>query len=187
MQNTKQFSALKFLKTGFLISSAVIVLFSCSKSEVAEPEAPVTTNALTARAQVTHNVEQIPFEETLFVPCANGGAGEDVTLTGKITVMEQVVFTGNGFTLVYQVSTDGVSGTGLTTGDKYVASGGTEHSVHGAFFDNSQQFTGTTLEQMRLIGRGQAANAIVRYKFHYTVTPSGTVTSSTSEETVTCH
>src|SRR5262245_21612962 len=64
-----------------------------------------------------------PFDEVVFVPCASGGAGEYVELSGSLNFVFHVVFdNAGGRHLQLRSNLQGVSGTGATTGAKYRAS-----------------------------------------------------------------
>jgi len=185
MQIVKQAPEFKLLSTCFLALFAMVLLFSCSKN-IAEipgqdnPELSAVNQS--SPAQVSNSLESAPFERTFFVPCANGGAGEDVSLTGTINIVDQVIFNDHGFTLTYHTNPHAVTGVGLSTGDTFTASGGSQGTITGSF--ENEQFTGFYTEQLRIVG--QNSTFIVNYKFHVTITSDGNVSTSISEETVDC-
>src|SRR5437764_3524255 len=87
--------------------------------------------ATTAQAAVITNTE-FPINLTVFVPCAAGGAGEEVALSGNLHALFSVTFDGSGgFHSDIHFNPQGVSGTGLTTGDKYQGTGVTRSDVNG--------------------------------------------------------
>src|SRR5678815_1891746 len=86
MQNTMQISntkaiGLRAMIVGILSALTVALLFSCTKNvadvpdQAAEEATAVDENPHGKNDNIIHAV---PFETTVFVPCANGGAGEDV-------------------------------------------------------------------------------------------------------------
>jgi hypothetical protein len=185
MQNVKQASKFKLLSTSFLALFVMLLLSSCSKNIAEMPgrdNPEVSAINQSSAARVISNVESVPFERTLFVSCANDGAGEDVLLTGKIMIVDQIIFNDHRFTLTYHTNPQGVTGLGLSTGEKFIASGGSNGTITGAF--ENDQFAGGYIEQTRIIG--QRSTFIVNYKFHVTITSDGKITSSISKEKVVC-
>lgn len=148
--------------------------------------APVNTQANTINKSSTTQTENslavAPFEETLFVPCANGGAGEQVSLTGSIHFVYQMFWTDRGFSLVYHDNSQGVTGVGLTSGETFTGSEGTQGTVS-AVWENDQ-WIGTTIQQMRITGR--TASYVIKYKRQVVITPDGKVTVNIKEKTVDC-
>jgi hypothetical protein len=65
---------------------------------------------------------------TVFVPCAAGGAGEVVDLSGPLHTLISSTVNGNNVSGYFHFQPQGLSGTGETTGDKYQATGVTEQS-----------------------------------------------------------
>jgi hypothetical protein len=64
----------------------------------------------------------------VFVPCADGGVGELVDLSGRLHTMIHFTINGNNVSGVGHFQPQGISGTGETTGDKYQATGVTKDS-----------------------------------------------------------
>ncbi len=165
--------------------SAMVLLFSCSKNldEMSgQDNLAVSAFNQSSAAKSSGSVESVPYERTLFVSCANAGAGEDVELTGTINIVDQIIRNDHGFTLTYHTNPQAVTGVGLSTGDKFTASGGSEGTITGAF--ENEQYTGYYVEQLRIIG--QNSSFIVNYKFHITITSDGKISTSISEEKVEC-
>ena len=185
MKHVKKTATFKKAGSFVLGFFAMVLLFSCRKSPAdlpgqSNPEA-TALNQSTA-AQVQSSVDSVPFETTLFIACANGGAGEEVQLTGVVINDLKIIRNDHGFTLTYHTNPRGISGVGLSTGYKYTVSGGTEGTINGAF-ENSQ-FTGGYIERLNVIGPG--TNFMVSYHFHVTVRSDGTFTSSISDEKTMC-
>ena len=63
--------------------------------------------------------EFIPFDQLVFVPCANGGTGEDVQISGTIHTQTHAISTGNRFVSKSHAQTQGTTGLGLITGNIY--------------------------------------------------------------------
>src|SRR5258708_23222840 len=73
---------------------------------------------------------------TVFVPCAAGGAGELVDLSGPLHTLITLTINGNNVSGTAHFQPQGLSGTGETTGDKYQATGVTKDSSFKASFQN---------------------------------------------------
>ena len=142
--------------------------------------------AAAARAQattVTTN-EQIPFELIAFVPCANGGAGELVLVSGTLHVLtHQTIDTQGGVHAKTHFQPQGATGVGLTTGDTYHATGVTQEHFN---FNASAGFTDTFINNFRIIGEGPDNNLLVHQTIHVTITPNGDVTSEVLNTSVEC-
>ena len=126
----------------------------------------------------------VPLSATAFVPCANGGAGEYVALSGDLHVKISVTLDGaGGLHLTESYNPMGVSGTGLTTGDRYHATGET-HPVSNNPADGG--FNNKFEDIFRIIGPGPGNNLLVHENFHLKVDPNGTVTLFDDTFSVTC-
>jgi hypothetical protein len=171
---------------GFLSVLAVAMLFSCTKNvaDISQPAAEELTAANASPNSANGNtIHSVPFETTVFVPCANGGAGEDVALTGFTNFIYQISWTDQGFTLVYHDNVHRVKGVGVNSGEKFIASGGTNGTVNGSWVNS--QWIGTTITHMRIIGPN--TNFTVIYKNHITVTSDGNVSVNNVEATAECN
>lgn len=140
--------------------------------------------ASAARAQattVTTN-EFVPVTVLAFVPCANDGAGELVILTGTLHVLSHVTIDDQGGLHVKQhFQPQGISGTGLTTGDTYHGTGVTQSE-----FDATAGVEQTSINNFRIIGQGPNNNLLVHSTSHVTVTPNGDVTTVVDNFSVEC-
>jgi hypothetical protein len=119
--------------------------------------------------------EAVPFEMTVSVPCANGGLGEDVLVTGFLHVLITATLDGSGSlhtTTHFQPM--GVAGTGLATGDVYRATGITRDQANGL----TMPFETTFVNNFRIIGPGKGNNLLTHETFHVTVDANGFVKAS---------
>jgi hypothetical protein len=185
MQSSKQNNYFKSAALFVLSGAVMVLLFSCSKSTdeiLAAPGNTSVANGPVASLQAANTAHSVPVNSTYFVSCANGGAGEEVELSGKLNVVLQYTVNDNRYTLTYHVNPQGLSGTGLTTGEKFTGSGGSQGTQSGSLSDD--QFTYTFTEQLRIVSA--RSSLIVNYKFHVTVTPEGQFTTSISDERVVC-
>jgi len=176
---------LRSMILGCLAVLATALLFSCTKNvadlpdQAAEEATAVDANPHGKNDNIIHAV---PFETTVFVPCANGGAGENVRLTGFTNFIYGLVSTDRGFTMLYHDNAHQVTGVGLSSGESFVASGGTNGTVQGVWY--STQWVGNTTSQMRIVGQNTMFTVI--YKHHITVSQDGSVTVNNTEQTADC-
>jgi hypothetical protein len=132
MQHVKQVSKFKLLSTSFLALFVMLLLVSCSKNITEIPghdNTGASANIQSPQAQPNNGLVAVPFEETLFVPCANGGAGENVTLTGTSNFVYQITWNDHGFHLVYHANSHGITGVGLSSGETFSRFDGTQEQL----------------------------------------------------------
>jgi hypothetical protein len=148
----------------------------------------VTAIALTgaagagAQATTVTTNEQVPIVVFAFVPCANDGAGELVELSGTLHVLTHVTTDDQGGLHVKQhFQPQGISGVGLTTGDKYQGTGATQTE-----FNATAAFEQTSVNNFRIIGQGPDNNLLVHATFHVTVNANGDVTTVVDNFSVEC-
>jgi hypothetical protein len=144
----------------------------------------ILATSVQASASTVTTSTTFPISLTVFVPCAAGGAGENVALSGNLHDLFHVTFDGNGgFHLDASDNPQGVSGVGLTTGDKYQGTGITR-------FDTTNTAGGTSVftfvNNFRIVGSGPGNNFLVHENMHVTVNPDGTVTSFHDNFSITC-
>src|SRR6266404_1669737 len=111
---------------------------------------------------------------SVFVPCAAGGAGEIVDLSGPLHVLLTFTINGNNLSGRQQFQPQGISGTGETTGLSYQATGLTATSFAGSLVNG--QFTQTFINRFDIIGQGPNNNFTVHETLHITINADGTVT-----------
>lgn len=166
---------------------SMVLLSSCKKNMHELPgqdNAEVSLSNQSAPANVSSSEEVVPYDRTLFVPCGNGGAGEEVSLTGSLKIVEHIVYNNHGFTFNYHVIAQGITGVGLSTGEQYQASGGNKGTITGEFGEDGQ-YTRVFMEQLRIIGQNSVFKVV--YKTKITITPDGKITTSIEDETVDCN
>jgi hypothetical protein len=156
----------KFL---FLAVSLVLIV----SLGVAQAQAKATT--------VTTNFTQ-PLDLFVFVPCAANGAGEFVHLSGPLHILfTTVIDDQGGFHSKFQNQPQGISGTGLTTGDKYQATGETSGT-----FNGKVGFEQTFENNFKIVGQGPGNNFMIHETFHITVNPNGTLTVFVDKISIVC-
>jgi len=185
MQNAIQLSKIKSMIIGFLSVLTLTLLFSCSKNIAERPaQEEVSASNQSSPAQTQNSVESEPYASTLFIPCANGGAGEDVSLTGTVRIVWKETNNNQRFTFTLHAIPDGITGVGLSTGDNFTAIGGSQTAVTGTI-EYGGQYSATYIQQMRFAGQG--ISFVVKYKFHITVTSDGQISTRIDEEKVECN
>ncbi|HET6722134.1 MAG TPA: hypothetical protein VFH07_05265, partial [Chitinophagaceae bacterium] len=95
----------------------------------------------------------------------------------------QTQWNNNGFTMTYHENVKQVTGVGVSSGEKFVAAGGTNGTVMGSWV--SDQWVGTTTSKVKVVGAN--TNFFVTYKDRITITRDGTVTVEHVEITVSCN
>ena len=169
--------------SAFLLTT--LVLFSCTKN-LADATATLNPQLTAAngssQSSKRNSIVAVPFENTFYVPCANGGAGESVALSGKTNFVYQIAWNDHSFTIIYHDNTHEVTGVGLSTGETFVGSGGTEGVAMGSWVNN--QWVATMVRQMKIIGRNTVLT--MNYKLHLIITSDGNVTVDIREQTVNC-
>ncbi len=164
-----------------LVAAALALSSLGCQSDVTSPAANVRPNFSVASTS-TQNIERT-ITGTKFVPCANGGLGEFVSLSGSFHDKIHVTLDGNGGAHVEVLhNPQGVSGVGLTTGLKYVGAGASPQ-------DESNVTVGeehTTVTNMRILGQGPNNNLLIHTDFHITILANGDVTSFHDNLSITC-
>ena len=140
---------------------------------------PMATAGL---AEVETNTT-IPLNQIVLVPCANGGAGELVQLSGTLHVVDSLTTDAQGGihrTLLFQPQ--GGIGTGLTTGTIYRATGETRYgfNVNGPFEPN------TFVNNFKIIGPGPANNWLVHETVHVSMDANGQIRATVDNLSVEC-
>src|SRR5262249_4633724 len=116
------------------------------------------------------------------VPCAAGGAGEDVLLTGALhTLISLTVNNGGGVSGVMHFQPQGLSGIGMTTGSKYQGTGVTQTKFSANVGEQM-----TFVNNFRIIGQGPGNNFLVHEVAHVTFNANGTVTASFDNLSIDC-
>jgi hypothetical protein len=165
---------------------SMLLLFSCKKSMNELPVQDKVETSLSdqsSTAEAYNSEELLPYDQTLFIPCANDGAGEEVALAGSLKIMQHIVYNDRGFTLNYHVVTQGITGVGLSTGEDFQASGGIKGTITGEFGEESE-YSRVFIQQLRIIGQNTVFK--VTYKVKITITPDNKITTSIEDETVDC-
>ncbi len=122
-----------------------------------------------------------PISLAFYVPCANGGAGEVVYLSGNLHELFHLTVNNNTYTLKTQFNPQGVSGYGTTTGAKYQGTGVSSNRFN---FNAGEELT--YINNFRIIGQGPGNNFLVHENTHITVNANGELTAFVDNYSVEC-
>lgn len=145
--------------------------------------ATALVGASVAQSEVTVN-DSIPLSLTVFIPCANNGAGEDVILNGDLHVLVTFTINGNNVSGKDHFQPQGLSGFGTVSGDKYQGTGVTQDQFKGSF--QNGQFEQSFINNFRMIGQGPGNNFLVHESFHLTINANGVVTAVHDNLSIDC-
>jgi hypothetical protein len=136
-------------------------------TDIAAPEKP----SFSATTQTQSS--RFPIDLTFFVPCANGGLGELVALSGQLHDVFHLTLDGRGgFHVKTHNNPQGVSGVGLTTGTKYQGTGVTQERLNLKIGERS-----TFINNFRIVGQGPGNNFLVHENVHVTINANGVASS----------
>lgn len=120
----------------------------------------------------------------VYVPCAFNGAGDTLEMFGPLHTVISYTTNGNNFSGFYHSQPQGISGTSLTTGVKYQATGITRQSFKGSF--QNFQYNSTYVNNFRMIGQGSADSYLVHETLHFTFNAKGVQTVYHDNFSVEC-
>ena len=137
-----------------------------------------------ASAGVTQNdVNQtIPWSD--FIPCANGGAGEDVSGTIDLHMLMTSTVNGNNVSGKYHFQPQGSNLVGSVSGDTYQATGVYQGTFTGSL--QNGQFMATDVNNYRLVGQGAGNNLLIHEVSHITVNANGDTTVTFDNPSTGC-
>lgn len=126
----------------------------------------------------------VPFALVAFVPCANDGAGELVLVQGTLHLQDHITINGNRANIKTHAQPQGATGVGLTTGDKYNATGVTQEQDSIPLTNGAFEFS--FVNNFRIIGQGPDNNLLVHQNIHVTITPNGVVSTVVDNQSIEC-
>jgi hypothetical protein len=142
-----------------------------------------TSASTSAAVQVNDSTPLVSF--TVFVPCANGGAGELIVLDGMLHTLITFTINGNNVSGKTHFQPQGLSGAGTITGDKYNGVGVTQEHFKSSL--QNGQFSDTFINNFRMIGQGPGNNFQVHENAHITINANGDVTVVHDNFSVDCN
>ena len=142
--------------------------------------------AAVAFSQTTtiNNNDFVPFSFAVFVPCANGGAGEMVQVEGTLHIQQHITLNDNRMIIKNHTQPQGADGVGLATGDIYHAVGVTQGEDTLPVTNGATEVT--FVNNFRLIGVGTAANFQVHQNVHMTIDANGNVRNDVDNSSIEC-
>ena len=170
------------MRIGALLGIAVGVAACAESPSPVAPRALDQSPALSADVSSTQTT--FPFNASLWVPCANGGAGEYVALSGEVVFSTHDVLDADGGTHEQKLMRpSGVSGVGATTGLSYRGTGM-------SFMSEGESAEGSTtytyVNNFRIIGQGPGNNVLVHAVVHQTTNADGDVTAEVNLSSSSC-
>jgi hypothetical protein len=118
--------------------------------------------------------DKVLFDTTFFAPCANGGTGEDIKLSGYLHVLINTTINSNIVRAKVHYQPQGIVGIGKITRDKYRGTGVTQDEFKGSLVNG--QYEKTFVNNFRIIGPGKGNNILFHEVLHITVSVNGAVT-----------
>ena len=138
-----------------------------------------------SQASTTTIKESFSIVVTEFVPCANGGAGEFVSVSGTLRRQTHLVVNDNRVIAKFHMQMHETTGQGLITGDVYrfvrVTPSGQNFAIN-----RDGSFAFTAVNVFKFIGPGPNNNLLLRQNFHTQVNANGEVTSNVENITADC-
>ena len=137
-----------------------------------------------AQAETVVTNIRFPLSASAFVPCALGGQGEEVLVSGTAHMVVVTTIDAQGQPhVIVTTNYDGLQGTGLTSGDKYVGVAA-ENQISN--FEPLAPWIVTMTQTVQFVGQGPNNNFMVKFLFHLTVDATGKVTVSKAELQIEC-
>lgn len=163
-----------------------LLIAGCSDQSAPTALSESTTAVPTSLAKAMTFTVNFPIQVNfqVFVPCAAGGAGEVIQVSGTVHALIHETINGNRFQSAMSFNPQGVIGVGLTTGDKYQGGGVTHIQSGGSFVNGQSTFTFVNIFDFH--GPGPGNNLTVHETIHVTLNADGTATASVDNETIDC-
>ena len=171
------------MKTLLRLGLMAGLLAACANDPTA-PAAPasVSDHSISTAAGVLTDNQIVPIDLLVNIPCANGGVGEDVVLSGTLHVLTHVTISNAGtLTIKTHFQPQGITGLGQVTGAKYQGTGVTQDILNLSFGE-----TYTLVNNFRMVGQGPGNNFSIHETFHYTINANGTLTTVHDRFTADC-
>lgn len=158
------------------------VILACGEAGTPfEPADRVLNAPIVAAAAIPlTEVQHFSTTFTQFLPCANGGAGEDIDWTGELQLVfhSTTLLTKDGElkTLLATFETTGkLDGVGRTTGDRYVGKYSSHGPVHEREILGSSRFNHNLVFVIQVKSARGALVGIQTIRAHTTVSPDGDI------------
>ncbi len=166
---------------GFVFLLGALSACDAAPTDPAAVELSGTTASLKT-VTTTTNVKT-PFDLDIFIPCANGGAGEFVDLSGRLhSTFHVTVHPDGSFTMKQHDQPQGLGGRGEESGVLYHGTGVTQETIHTGRISHTDTF----INNFKFIGARNAGSFRVHENFHLTVNGNGRVTVIVDHVTASC-
>ena len=133
-----------------------------------------------SQVQAQGNSTSAPFSQIAVNLCT----GNPILISGTLHTVTHVTFDENGGVHAkVHFNLQGVKGTDLVTGDKYVGTGATNQKQN--ITSGAGNFSLVSITN--LIGKGKASNAILTQNVHFTLNANGVVTANVNTLSLSCH
>jgi hypothetical protein len=157
------------------------LLVACAQSPVT-PDQDTLSDLGFSASNSTDNVA-VPVDIVTFVSCADQGQGELVFLSGNLHILFHLTISSSGnVAFKDHFQPQGVSGSGLSTGDPYHGTGVTQDKNHFGQVGQAISF----IDNFRIIGQGNGNNFTLHENFHVTVNANGTLTTFVDNISADC-
>jgi opacity protein-like surface antigen len=136
----------------------------------------VLSIAAPVAAQASSTTISIPINMVVFLPCANGGAGEFVQLSGQFNLVYSSTVDPHDVLHFSSLADLDVNAVGLTTGDTYQVVLPVPHSVLRLDVTNYGYGVGVAIDGM-LVGPGPNNRGAFDINYQFDLSQDGTVTA----------
>ncbi len=166
-----------------------LLVLSCQKSPNPMDATAAPQKTAGSLAKVTDNEISDTFEQDVWVPCAAGGAGENLHISGRWHILNIQNENANNSNGKWHFQVLGVTGVGATTGDLYHATGLTQCTWTSDIpWDPwTSHYEETYVSNFHMIGVGSAVNFTDKVTWHLTFTSNGKWTVAHEIEPVKCN
>ncbi|MGJ7033951.1 hypothetical protein [Niabella hirudinis] len=123
---------------------------------------------------------KVPYSGDLWSPCTN----EMIHLEGDLHLLTNMTTNDNRMSVKYQLQSQGISGMGSISGNKYNANGIAKASMNGSLVNGS--YTNTINANFNLVSQGSGDNLSVHILLHITVNANGDVTATVENISMDC-
>jgi hypothetical protein len=175
-------SKMKLQRMPLLLAAASLV--ACSESPMAPGGFSAVPEGFEAITEVT--TQNVGFGGSIWVSCANGGAGESVSLSGELRMKTQTFESKKtGEVLVrLQSQPSDVDGVGSVTGASYHGAGVAIEAEHRS--PSSEAYNYHFIHNFLIIGQGPGNNILVHTNVHQTLNANGEAVSSVNLDKAEC-
>lgn len=138
------------------------------------------------KATVVTSNDKLDTNILVWIPCALGGAGEFVLLTGTLHVTTHTTIdSANNVHVSAHFQPQKLKGVGQTSGDKYNGTGVTRWNYKFGGV-NFPLYIMSEVNNFKIIGQGPGNNYRVHWTLHITINANGIMTANVSNVKIDC-